>query len=137
MYRTEDGIQHAAKGNPDGVIQGRFTYTDPTGLKVNFNYNAGSRFTPGYTYNSGGANGQPDEPEDDGQYHEDPSIYYKGTPSQPNYAVPQSKYQTKLEPVPSTRPQYRPVDSYQQPISRRRQNDVYDEDLYTRPRPRY
>ncbi|KAK4881668.1 hypothetical protein RN001_004987 [Aquatica leii] len=42
LYRTEDGIAHAAVGNPSGQVQGRFTYTDPTGLKVNYNYNTGS-----------------------------------------------------------------------------------------------
>lgn len=34
LYRTQDGISHAAKGVPGGAVQGRFTYTDPTGLKV-------------------------------------------------------------------------------------------------------
>lgn len=43
LYRTEDGIAHAAKGDKNGVIHGRFSYTDPTGLKVNYNYNAGSQ----------------------------------------------------------------------------------------------
>ncbi|XP_018320125.1 uncharacterized protein LOC108733446 [Agrilus planipennis] len=51
LYRTEDGIAHGARGDPNGQVHGRFTYTDPTGLKVNFNYNAGSRATPGYNYN--------------------------------------------------------------------------------------
>lgn len=43
LYRTQDGIAHAAKGDPGGAVHGRFTYTDPTGLKVNFNYNAGAQ----------------------------------------------------------------------------------------------
>ncbi|KAI4458034.1 insect cuticle protein [Holotrichia oblita] len=51
LYRTEDGIAHAAQGEPGGQVRGRFTYTDPTGLKVNFNYNAGSKTAPGYNYN--------------------------------------------------------------------------------------
>ena len=50
LYRTEDGIAHAAKGEPGGVVHGRFTYTDPTGLKVNYNYNAGTGVTPKYKY---------------------------------------------------------------------------------------
>lgn len=50
LYRTEDGISHGAKSEGDGVVQGRYTYTDPTGLKVNFNYNAGTKRVPGYNY---------------------------------------------------------------------------------------
>lgn len=52
LYRTEDGIAHGAIGDSSGIVHGRFTYTDPTGLKVNFNYNAGSRVSPGYDYNA-------------------------------------------------------------------------------------
>ncbi|KAJ8983260.1 hypothetical protein NQ317_015609 [Molorchus minor] len=43
LYKTEDGIVSSARGDPSGVIHGTFSYTDPTGLKVNYNYNAGSR----------------------------------------------------------------------------------------------
>lgn len=50
LYRTEDGIAHAAKSEGDGIIHGRYTYTDPTGFKLNFNYNAGTKVTPGYNY---------------------------------------------------------------------------------------
>lgn len=59
MYRTEDGIAHAAKSEGDGIIHGRYTYTDPTGFKLNFNYNAGTKVTPGYNYNQP-ANAAPD-----------------------------------------------------------------------------
>lgn len=82
MYKTEDGIVSSARGDPSGVIHGTFSYTDPTGLKVNYNYNAGSRFTPGLNYHkghasaaaparSGGADPRPsyqEEDYDDGQY---------------------------------------------------------------------
>lgn len=51
LYRTEDGIAHGAKSEGDGIVSGRYSYTDPTGLKVNFNYNAGTRKAPGYNYN--------------------------------------------------------------------------------------
>lgn len=50
LYRTEDGIAHAAKSEGDGIVHGRYTYTDPTGFKLNFNYNAGTKVTPGYNY---------------------------------------------------------------------------------------
>lgn len=56
MYRTEDGIAHAAKSEGDGIIHGRYTYTDPTGFKLNFNYNAGTKVTPGYNYNQAAPN---------------------------------------------------------------------------------
>lgn len=50
LYRTEDGIAHAAKSEGDGIVHGRYTYTDSTGFKLNFNYNAGTKVTPGYNY---------------------------------------------------------------------------------------
>ncbi|KAK5650218.1 hypothetical protein RI129_001247 [Pyrocoelia pectoralis] len=50
LYRTEDGIAHAAVGERGGQVRGRFSYTDPTGLKVNYNYNTGSRTAPGLNY---------------------------------------------------------------------------------------
>nr|CAI5846727.1 unnamed protein product [Callosobruchus analis] len=46
MYKTEDGILSVARGDPTGLIQGTFSYTDPTGLRVNYNYNAGNRKAP-------------------------------------------------------------------------------------------
>ncbi|EEZ98596.1 regulator of nonsense transcripts 1 [Tribolium castaneum] len=119
LYRTEDGIAHAAKGDSNGVIHGRFSYTDPTGLKVNYNYNAGSRVAPGYTYDN--------EPTDNGQYEPQkyqpqPQKQYQPTPKsyerhqqdyeayrQPQYQeAPQPQY---VEPkyVPQTRPQTRPA----------------------------
>ncbi|GJQ81569.1 hypothetical protein Trydic_g9946 [Trypoxylus dichotomus] len=90
LYRTEDGIAHAAKGEPGGQVRGRFTYTDPTGLKVNFNYNAGSKTVPSYNYNeplsayeqksSNARNRQPqtlqyEDQYDDGSYREQPEQY--------------------------------------------------------------
>lgn len=82
LYKTEDGITSSARGDPSGKIQGKFSYTDPTGLKVNINYNAGSRFdgrnnqassptAQGY-YNMAPAHPAgsriPEQYEDDGQY---------------------------------------------------------------------
>lgn len=56
----------SARGGPNGVIQGGFSYTDPTGLKVNINYNAGSRTSPTAT--------EPSTRTDSGQYHEQPEV---------------------------------------------------------------
>lgn len=36
---------------PTPLITSRYTYTDSTGFKLNFNYNAGTKVTPGYDYN--------------------------------------------------------------------------------------
>lgn len=77
MYQTEDGIVSSARGDPSGKIRGTFSYTDPTGLRVNINYNAGSRFdhrqmtqagptAQGYYNNAQGSKVQ--SIEDDGQY---------------------------------------------------------------------
>lgn len=52
QYKTEDGISHAAQGDPTGFIQGTYSYKDPTGLKVNFNYFAGNRATAQPQYNN-------------------------------------------------------------------------------------
>ncbi|KAK9887241.1 hypothetical protein WA026_021088 [Henosepilachna vigintioctopunctata] len=142
LYRTEDGITSAARGNSDGKIQGRFTYTDPTGLKVNFNYNAGSRRAPGYI-NQG--------PEDDGTY--DPKKYenpnqnlqpqsvYQNVPQTPNRKY-SSRYTSPDLPEVEPQPEYNPLppavsaDIYQQRRSRpptHRTNEVYDQPRNIRP----
>ncbi|XP_022906531.2 uncharacterized protein [Onthophagus taurus] len=117
LYRTEDGIAHAAKGEQDGSVRGRFTYTDPTGLKVNYNYNAGSRVTPKYNYNepltsyeqnrynnnNNKVQTQNDVGyEDDGSYRENQPIYQETQqpiyqqPQQPVYReTPQNVYQNQ------------------------------------------
>jgi hypothetical protein len=159
LYRTEDGIAHAAKGDSDGVIHGRFSYTDPTGLKVNYNYNAGSRVTPGYNYDDTPTPKQPTprqyqakqtrptqttpkqyQPEDD---YSEPQ-QYNDYEERPRYQEPQPQYVPRTRPSagaqrrPSPRPQqysdqYRePAQSYQQPRTRRpyaTHNEVY-EDYY-------
>ncbi|XP_018567240.1 uncharacterized protein LOC108907891 [Anoplophora glabripennis] len=127
LYKTEDGIVSSARGDPSGVIHGTFSYTDPTGLRVNYNYNAGSRFTPGLNYHKPAAAparaGVPapkaryQEPdyEDDGQYREQPEEQY-------------------VEPAPQYRPRGRttyrePVDVYQERRSRPPPggNDLYED----------
>ncbi|KAB0800675.1 hypothetical protein PPYR_06414 [Photinus pyralis] len=69
LYRTEDGIAHAAVGEPGGQVHGRFTYTDPTGLKVNYNYNAGTKTAPGLNYEQNQPERpQPNQNSNDGYY---------------------------------------------------------------------
>ncbi|KAF5305463.1 hypothetical protein FQA39_LY01554 [Lamprigera yunnana] len=90
LYRTEDGISHAAVGDPSGQVHGRFTYTDPTGLKVNFNYNAGSRTAPGYNYEQNQKTQAPQTKPESLDYEEhsapQPQSYTKSRPRQSSYA---------------------------------------------------
>lgn len=140
LYRTEDGIAHAAKGDSNGVIQGTFSYTDPTGLKVNYNYNAGSKFTPGYNYEAG-----PNIPYDDGQYREEyqREDYHQQYRQQTEAPQPQPQRQNRpqLQPevesnyAPRSRPRYHsqyrePIEEHQQRRTRpssSRYNEVYDD----------
>ncbi|KAJ8962194.1 hypothetical protein NQ318_018161 [Aromia moschata] len=89
LYKTEDGIVSSARGDPSGVIHGTFSYTDPTGLKVNYNYNAGSRFTPGLGFKKGRVSDAAPAPT--------ASKYYK------DQAPTSSRYR---EPEPNYDPQY-------------------------------
>ncbi|KAL3277242.1 hypothetical protein HHI36_012593 [Cryptolaemus montrouzieri] len=136
LYRTEDGITSAARGNPDGKIQGRFTYTDPTGLKVNFNYNAGSRRAPGYIN---------DDPTDDGTYdpkkYENPNQRLQSQPAYQNYPAAPKKYSAQYN-VRDSQPAYNPpapaavADIYQQRRSRPpplAANEIYEQSRYSRP----
>ncbi|XP_044258771.1 glutenin, low molecular weight subunit-like [Tribolium madens] len=124
LYRTEDGIAHAAKGDSNGVIHGRFSYTDPTGLKVNYNYNAGSRVAPGYTYD--------DQPTDNGQY--DPQKYQKQYQATDNgQHQPQKQYQPTPKPYQRHQQDY---EAYRQPQYEEAPQPQYVEPKYvpqTRP----
>ncbi|KAJ8912797.1 hypothetical protein NQ315_002555 [Exocentrus adspersus] len=131
LYKTEDGIVSSARGEPNGVIHGTFSYTDPTGLRVNYNYNAGNRFTPGLNYHKGRlpaaapgagraaasslkARYQDPDYEDDGQYREQP---------EDDYVEPSPQYR------PRARPSYREPDVYQERRGRLppRGNELYDD----------
>ncbi|XP_030753056.1 uncharacterized protein LOC115880071 [Sitophilus oryzae] len=112
-YRTEDGISHAAQGDPTGFIQGSYSYKDPTGLKVNFNYFAGSRNAP--------SNPAPRYPE--------PS--YNQVQEQPAYDDRQIEDDRPVEPyVPRTRPPStyynKPQSNYPRYTSTSRDNEVYE-----------
>lgn len=145
LYRTEDGIAHAAKGDQDGIVHGRFTYTDPTGLKVNYNYNAGSRVTPKYNYDDAPVPQYrrlpaelPREPQRAPRpapveiQEPAPQQYDPQYEAQPQY-VPRPRYEPRpqYEPEPAQyvrrTPQRRPRVNYRarRPINR---NEVYDYD---------
>ncbi|CAH1974569.1 unnamed protein product [Acanthoscelides obtectus] len=122
MYKTEDGILSVARGDPTGLIQGTFSYTDPTGLRVNYNYNAGNRRAPAGAAPKKGI--QPSK-----NVHDEEPQYDSFAPDEVEY-VPQS-YKPRVR-----RPIYADVaDVYQQrkkkPIRpTHRANVVYDENYY-------
>lgn len=80
------------------IIICRYTYSDPTGFKLNFNYNAGTKVTPGYNYNQplqGAAQNQQQPAYDDGQYREEPQDDgYRGLPgrTRPAYTTRNDLY---------------------------------------------
>nr|AYA49891.1 cuticular protein 11 [Leptinotarsa decemlineata] len=139
-YKTEDGITSVARGDPSGVIHGTFSYTDPTGLKVNYNYNAGARNTPASAPASGPAPARAAAPAP--KYYNDPAPVPRGRASQPVYREEPQYYSEPSqdqydEPVPQYRSRARPVysepeDAYQsrrgRPIAR--ENDIYDDYNY-------
>ncbi|CAG9863446.1 unnamed protein product [Phyllotreta striolata] len=147
LYKTEDGIVSSARGGPNGAIQGGFSYTDPTGLKVNINYNAGSRASPTAVEPSSrqrtpeapryyGNEANPPaparapvyRPRPQPQYYDDPAqdIQYEAVETNPRYISRPRPKQT-----PRSRYIYRP--QYYQPQPRRSQyidNDIYEEYPY-------
>ncbi|XP_066254985.1 uncharacterized protein [Euwallacea similis] len=101
QYRTEDGISHAAQGDPSGFIQGAYSYKDPTGLKVNFNYFAGARNGPAAA-------------------QEQPPLYrvpqYDAPPQSPNKNQPPVyRPPEPYQPPQEYRPRTRPPASYTRP----------------------
>ncbi|XP_072387245.1 uncharacterized protein [Diabrotica undecimpunctata] len=139
LYKTEDGITSSARGGPNGVIQGGFSYTDPTGLKVNINYNAGSRTRPSavepsqkqqsapkYYDNQSGSRSAPvyrNQP----QYYEQPSQGYQEY-QEPQYQQPQTRYRPRQPAY--IRPQ-RIEEVYQQRRNRPINNEIYDDYNYS------
>ncbi|GLV43613.1 Cuticular protein 100A [Carabus blaptoides fortunei] len=135
LYRTQDGIAHAAKGDPGGAVHGRFTYTDPTGLKVNFNYNAGAQAIK---------QKQADQP----QYQPAPQPQYRPPPPaqqsqdqgrytqaqyEQDYEQPAYEQQPRYRPAPAPAPRnYAPAPQQYRPRQAQR-NDIYDND-YNDPR---
>ncbi|KAL1505893.1 hypothetical protein ABEB36_005346 [Hypothenemus hampei] len=110
QYRTEDGISHAAQGDPNGFIQGTYSYKDPTGLKVNFNYFAGSR------HNSNSAPQQQDQVSsryNAPQPYQEPQEYRPRTRPPASYTSNQyqpsfdDRTQSSFNDIYNSNPQYR------------------------------
>ncbi|XP_017767936.1 PREDICTED: putative uncharacterized protein DDB_G0294196 [Nicrophorus vespilloides] len=130
LYRTEDGIAHAAKADPGGIVHGRFTYTDPTGLKVNYNYNAGSSVTPKYNYNAPiqqqqQQQQQPQQYQQNQDYDQDQDYQQ---PEQPIYQQPQQQRAPVYQ-----RPQQQQAPNYEErrtkPPGLRSNNNNYDNNV--------
>lgn len=132
------------------MIHGTFSYTDPTGLKVNYNYNAGSRVAPGYNYEPIQAAPKYSNYQSTLSRYTEPEPYYDDNYQElPREPQPRPQPQPQPQPLPEYRPreaprsqyrgrprsraQYRePVDVYSErrgrPIAR--ENDLYDDYNY-------
>ncbi|KRT84450.1 Insect cuticle protein, partial [Oryctes borbonicus] len=137
-YEAADGTFKIESKYPNGEVYGKYGYLDDTGKLREIEYGATRRgFEPAGneinvappTLNNNYEQIKPLGPneEDDGQYREDPSVYYKNDPYsntdnrntqaayRPNYQ--QTSYQQEAyQPEPEYRPSYRPPQqSYQTP----------------------
>ncbi|GJQ85214.1 hypothetical protein Trydic_g12501 [Trypoxylus dichotomus] len=145
-YEAADGTFKIESKYPNGEVYGKYGYLDDTGKLREIEYGATRRgFEPAGneinvappTLNNNYEQLKPLAPneEDDGQYREDPSVYYKNeayantdnrspqTSYRPNYQ--QTAYQQQAyQPEPEYRPQYKPP-SYQQ--------QSYQEPSYQKP----
>lgn len=105
-YEAADGTFKIETKYPDGEVYGKYGYIDDTGALREVEYGASRRgfepagneiqvAPPTLGNNKNAARPLGPEEEDDGQYREDPAVYYKDDP----YAQPQRN-------------------SYQQPVSK-------------------
>ena len=153
-YEAADGTYKIETKYPDGEVFGKYGYIDDQGKLRTVEYGASRRgFEP-----AGNeiqvppptlkANNQYERPlgpneEDDGQYREDPSLYYKNDPysrAQPTQSrYPQSIYrQPPFEPQPAYDPEptYSPQPAYRPPTAYRPQPAYRPKTTYT-PQPTY
>ncbi|XP_063989857.1 uncharacterized protein LOC135169073 [Diachasmimorpha longicaudata] len=110
-YEAADGSYKIESKYPTGEVYGKYGFVDDTGTVREVKYDAGHRgFEPaGPGINvppstlAGNAVGDQNQPEDDGQYREDPSIYY----TDPRYTNGE-KYERRPPPaVAPPRQQYK------------------------------
>ncbi|XP_023728018.1 putative uncharacterized protein DDB_G0284695 [Cryptotermes secundus] len=133
-YEAADGSYKIETKHPTGDVVGKYGYVDDTGKVREVEYGASRRgFEPAGTginvapptltnnYNQGNSLGSD---YDDGQYREDPSIYYKSSsfnsaPNRPSYQNTQSRYSqnqqsSSYNPQPSYQERYNSQPSYQE-----------------------
>ena len=121
-YEAADGSYKIESKYPNGEVFGKYGFIDDTGSVREVEYGASQRgFEPAGTginvppsTLSGNSIAGPNEPEDDGQYREDPSIYY----TDPRYTngerydpVPKRGYQ----PIQPAQPVYQQQIAYNPP----------------------
>lgn len=123
-YEAADGTYKIESKYPNGEVYGKYGYIDDQGKLREIEYGASRRgfepagsevnvAPPTLTNNYPKPLG-PNE-EDDGQYREDPSVYYKNDPD--NVNLPQQTYSqpSRFTPQASLRPQTFQQPAYQQP----------------------
>jgi hypothetical protein len=134
-YEAADGSYKIETKNPTGEVVGKYGYVDDAGKLREVEYGASRRgFEPAGTginvapptlnnnYNQGNSLGND---YDDGQYREDPSVYYKSNafnsaPNRPSYQNTQSRHSynqqsSNYNPQPSYQERYNPPQpSYQE-----------------------
>jgi len=154
-YEAADGAFKIETKYPNGEVHGKYGYIDNEGVKREVEYGASKRgFEPaGSDINvppptlNNNANSIPLGPdeEDDGQYREDPSIYWKDPKY--NQGVKHSTKSRPIAPVTYTQPQYTQPQytapapkarkpAFQQPIYEP-EEPAYREPVYQPPQPQY
>lgn len=125
-YEGADGSFKIETKYPTGEVYGKYGYVDDSGKVREVEYGASKRgfepagndinvAPPTVNQNQNYASAQPLAPgeEDDGQYREDPSVYYKNDvynqPAQQSYQQPAYQQQTYQQP---TQQYYRPQQNY-------------------------
>lgn len=128
-YEAADGTYKIETKYPDGQVFGKYGYIDDQGKLRTVEYGASRRGfepagseiqVPPPTLKINNNYARPlSEDEDDGQYREDPSVYYKNEPySRPQSKIPQSIYRQPAyepEPVYNPQPSYRPTSTPYRP----------------------
>ncbi|XP_044258230.1 adhesive plaque matrix protein isoform X2 [Tribolium madens] len=114
-YEAADGTYKIETKYPDGQVFGKYGYVDDQGKLRTVEYGASRRgFEPAgneiqvppptLKINNDYAKPLGSNEEDDGQYREDPSVYYKNEP----YAQTQPRPPTAYRPQPAYQPTYQP-----------------------------
>lgn len=141
-YEAADGTYKIESKYPNGEVYGKYGYIDDQGKLREIEYGASRRgFEPaGSEVNVAPptlTNNYPAKPlgpneEDDGQYREDPSVYYKNDPY--NVDPPQQSYSKPSFSSRFSQPSYQPQ-SYQQPSYQQPsyQQPSYQQQSYQQP----
>lgn len=124
-YEGADGSYKIETKQPTGEVHGKYGYVDDTGNLREIEYGASKLgFQPAGTGINVAPPTVPDQDNyvgpdgyDDGQYREDPSVYWKDpkyNKGAPKYAAPVRTQITQ----PAAQPQYQPAQTWQQPAQR-------------------